>query len=57
VDYDNDSLHFDLPSQTKRAVIRQQIRLAGFEFGRCYTIAPGIVTPGEIAISPAPLRR
>ena len=45
MDDDNDSLHFDLPSQTKAAGLRPASGFAGFEFARCYTIGPGIVTP------------
>jgi hypothetical protein len=45
VDYDNDSLHLDLPSQTAEPSLRLHQRLRGFEFSRCYTIGPGVVTP------------
>ncbi|HEY0912315.1 MAG TPA: hypothetical protein VGD75_19010, partial [Bradyrhizobium sp.] len=45
MDYDNDSLHLDLPSQTAEPNLRLHQRLRGFEFARCYTIGPGIVTP------------
>jgi hypothetical protein len=46
MDYDNDSLHLYLPSQTKGAGVRLLRGFAGFEFARCYTIGRGIVTPG-----------
>ncbi len=48
VNYDNDSLHLYLPSQTKSADGRLLTWLAGFfEVARCYTIARGIVTPAR----------
>jgi hypothetical protein len=49
MDYDNDSLHLYLPSQTKGAGVRLLRGFAGFEVARCYTIGRGIVTPGGLS--------
>jgi hypothetical protein len=49
VNDDNDSLHCYLPSQARVAGIRH-VDLRGFrEVARCYTKAPGIVTPEIVA--------
>src|SRR5579872_6166526 len=43
MDYNNNSLHIDLPSQAEAAGL--PFWPAGFELAGCYTITPSIVTP------------
>src|SRR6478672_7758829 len=48
VDYDGNSLHLYLPSQTRCQRPAAQ-GFAGFEVARVYTIGRGIVTPGHVS--------